>query len=119
MKNFSFKFIVSVLMTGLVVSGIVYASTINSLSNQTIANNDIMSASWFQQVNDRLVNGTAPVLQQNSCQWISAPNAGATVYGGSGKEAICPVGKYMAGTRFWAWPTNVDDEHVDAYCCTP
>jgi len=118
MKNFSLKFIASVLLTGLIVSGIVYAKTIDTLSNQSIASNDIMSASWFQQVNDKLLNSSTTTLKQNSCQWVSAPNAYVTLYGGV-KEAMCPVGQYMAGTRFFEISDKVDDEHVDAYCCTP
>ncbi|CAG73460.1 alternative C-terminus for the PilV protein (fragment), partial [Pectobacterium atrosepticum SCRI1043] len=57
-------------------------------------------------------------IDQNDCQWVSAPDAwvnpGARQYY---KSAICPSDSVMTGTRFMIWPSGLDDEHVDAYCC--
>lgn len=47
--------------------------------------------------------------------WVSAPNAGSTMFGGY-KEARCPAGSVMVGARWFQWPSNVDEEHTDAYC---
>lgn len=42
------------LATTSLVTGIVYAATINGVATQTIAPGDIMSDRWFQQVNDHV-----------------------------------------------------------------
>ncbi len=32
------------------------------------------------------------------------------------KEAVCPTGEVMIGTRFYEFTDEIDDEHQDAYC---
>lgn len=34
------------------------------------------------------------------------------------KEAICPAGEVMVGTRFYEWKNEVDEEHQDAQCAS-
>lgn len=50
--------------SSLIVSGIVYAATINSVTQQTINAGDTISQGWFQAVNDSI--GT-PNIQVYSC----------------------------------------------------
>lgn len=64
MKFSSLKIILSVLSSSLIVSGIVYAATINSVTQQTINAGDTISQGWFQAVNDSI--GT-PNIQVYSC----------------------------------------------------
>ncbi|ECM2638443.1 shufflon system plasmid conjugative transfer pilus tip adhesin PilV, partial [Salmonella enterica subsp. enterica serovar Typhi] len=33
------------------------------------------------------------------------------------KPIICPAGYIMTGSKMWGWAEDVDDEHVDIYCC--
>jgi len=57
MSSFSYKGILSILVSVFLVSGILYASsTIISVQTQSIAQGDVIANGWFQEVNDKLVN---------------------------------------------------------------
>ncbi|HAF4865884.1 TPA: hypothetical protein G9F10_004028 [Salmonella enterica] len=62
-------------------------------------------------------------MSKNGCQWIEAPNAFSSFPRGGGsdesheKTASCPADFVMTGTRMYGVAPDVDDEHVDAYCC--
>ena len=70
--KFNTKMVASLLFTTLVVSGFTYAATTITDTSQTVVNNDIMSAAWFNDVNSKLAsvrdkltsisNGTANAL---------------------------------------------------------
>ena len=61
MKTLTSKFVLSILASTLIVSGIVYASTISGISSQTISSGDTVGQGWFQAVNDKLL------ATQNAC----------------------------------------------------
>ncbi|EAA4345359.1 TPA: shufflon system plasmid conjugative transfer pilus tip adhesin PilV, partial [Salmonella enterica] len=70
------------------------------------------------------VNGvwTGSVQINNSqCKWFSPANAFSYFGEYSGqlheKPIICPAGYIMTGSKMWGWAEDVDDEHVDIYCC--
>jgi hypothetical protein len=50
------KMVVSLIATTLIVSGLAYAATTITNTSQTVVNNDIMSADWFNDVNSKLSN---------------------------------------------------------------
>lgn len=70
------------------------------------------------------VNGvwTGSVQINNSqCKWFSPANAFSYFGEYSGqlheKPIICPAGYIMTGSKMWGWAEDLDDEHVDIYCC--
>lgn len=70
------------------------------------------------------VNGvwTGSVQINNSqCKWFSPAKAFSYFGSSSGqlheKPIICPAGYIMTGSKMWGWAEDVDDEHVDIYCC--
>jgi len=57
MSSFSYKGILSILVSVFLVSGIIYASsTIISVQTQSIAQGDVIANGWFQEVNDSIVS---------------------------------------------------------------
>jgi len=57
MSSFSYKGILSILVSVFLVSGIMYASsTIISVQTQSIAQGDVIANGWFQEVNDSIVS---------------------------------------------------------------
>jgi len=57
MSSFSYKGILSILVSVFLVSGILYASsTIISVQTQSIAQGDVIANGWFQEVNDSIVS---------------------------------------------------------------
>lgn len=50
--------------------------------------------------------------------WHEAPNAFAYMNPGD-KTVMCPAGQVMVGTRMYGAFSDVDEEHIDAYCATP
>ena len=62
--QFNTKMVASLIATTLIVSGLAYAATTITNTSQTVVNNDIMSAAWFNDVNSKLANLT--VTQQGN-----------------------------------------------------
>lgn len=78
MKFPSIKIVFSVLCSSLIVSGIVYAATISSVTQQTINAGDTIGQGWFQAVNDSI--GT-PNMQVYSCPRQRTCNDGQVISG--------------------------------------
>ena len=74
MKAFQLnKMAASLITTTLIVSGLAYAATTITSTSQTVVNNDIMSAAWFNDVNSKIVNLVAKVtnIETNSLSNIN------------------------------------------------
>tara|TARA_Y100000310_G_scaffold337708_1_gene425464 strand:- start:68 stop:784 length:717 start_codon:yes stop_codon:yes gene_type:complete len=61
--------------------------------------------------------GGSTTLGQNSCAWHCLGDCGAN--NGGVDSYTCPVGQYVAGTRWLKQPDKIDDEYIEIYCCTP
>jgi hypothetical protein len=55
------KMVASLIATTLIVSGLAYAATTITNTSQTVVNNDIMSAAWFNDVNSKITSLNAKV----------------------------------------------------------
>ena len=66
--QFNTKMVASLIATTLIVSGLAYAATTITSTSQTVVNNDIMSAAWFNDVNSKIANLVAKVtnIETNS-----------------------------------------------------
>lgn len=80
--------VISLVATTLIVSGLAYAATTITSTSQTVVNNDIMSAAWFNDVNSKLANATSwqvpsgaiMAFNLSACPtwWIAANGANGT-----------------------------------------
>ena len=67
MSSFSYKGILSILVSVFLVSGIMYASsTIISVQTQSIAQGDVIANGWFQEVNDSVLSQRTGI---NTLSW--------------------------------------------------
>ncbi len=62
------KMVASLIATTLIVSGLAYAATTITNTSQTVVNNDIMSAAWFNDVNSKLSSVTSKLSNVSTAQ---------------------------------------------------
>ncbi len=62
------KMVASLIATTLIVSGLAYAATTITNTSQTVVNNDIMSAAWFNDVNSKLASVTSKLSNVSTAQ---------------------------------------------------
>lgn len=106
MKKFSMKVTISTLVTTLIVSGIIYAANISTVTTQSIVQGDIMEPGWFQMVNDKILS--MPAAQKGSVLYAKSLNFN------SSQSWNDTMNAYISGNSGTSWASITQQK-----CLTP